>query len=198
MGTCQMQPASPIVFAITKGISIKLLASISLAAIALGAVVSGCGGGGDSASGAGGTTHSVEAATTMTTGSLSKAQFIAHLNQLCGKEWAEIRQNFRQYSSWQDPRMSEKKRFGEAIQLSLLAGIDFHIFDNIRLIGAPEGEESQIEEIIGPMQYAVETGQQRVMIYSPAQLWALFGEYNQRAGRYGLDACLVNEAHARL
>ena len=78
------------------------------------------------------------------------------------------------------------------------AVIDFHIFDSIRILGAPQGEEREIEEIIGPMQSAVERGQKKLVpVSSVAQVSTLFGEYNRRARQYGLDDCLVDESHLK-
>jgi hypothetical protein len=168
-----------------------------IAGIIFAAVVAGCGGGGDDASaGDEDHTYSVEASTTMTTADIGKAQFIARVNKICRKAWATILDNFAEYSSTQDPKLSERERLTEAIQVSVLAGIDFHIFDNIRYLGAPRGEETEVEEMIGPFQSAVERGQkQLVRVSSVAQLSELFKDYNQRARRYGLDDCLVDNGH---
>jgi hypothetical protein len=137
----------------------------------------------------------VEASTTVTTANLTKAQFIPRVNKICRQAWVIILDNFTQFSSGQDPNVSEKKRFAEAVQLSLLAGIDFHIFDEIYDLGAPRGEEREIEEMIGSMQSAVERGQKRLVpISSVQQVSKLFDDYNKRARQYGLDDCLVDEA----
>lgn len=167
-------------------------------ALATTALCAGCGGGGASAEG-GGKTYSVEASTTLTTANLSKAQFIPRVNQLCREAWNVITSNFVEYSRGQDPTLSEKKRLAEGIQLSVLAGIDFHIFDTIRQTGAPKGEEREVEKIIGSMQSVVEQGQKQEPpnIYSVAQLTEEFREYNHFARQYGLDDCLVDETHLK-
>jgi hypothetical protein len=167
-----------------------------VAAIALAAMVAGCGGdnGGASAE-TGAKTYSVEANTTVTTTSISKGRFISRVNQTCREAWVIILDNYRVHSSTQDPKLSKRERFAEAIRLSVLAGIDFHIFDNIRFLGAPRGEAREVEEIIGPMQFAVEQGQQGVHVTSIARLSSLFTDFNQRAHQYGLDDCLVNASH---
>jgi hypothetical protein len=156
------------------------------------AVAAGCGGSDSSNA----QTYSVEASTVITTASIGKPQFVPRVNKICREAWVEILDNWAEYSSWQDPKESARKRFSEAVQLSLLAGIDFHIFDEILNLGAPKGEEREVEEIVGPMQIAVELGQKlRPSLYSVAEVSEHFDEYNQRAQRYGLDDCLVNEAH---
>ncbi|HMJ72192.1 MAG TPA: hypothetical protein VK471_02380 [Solirubrobacterales bacterium] len=133
----------------------------------------------------------------MEAGKLPKAQFIARVNKTCREAWAIIFDNFAQYSSWQDERVSQRKRFSEAIRLSLMAGIDFHIFDNVRRLGAPKREESDIEDIVGPMQEAIERGQRLGPLHSIAEVEALFSKYNERARRYGLDDCLVDAQRLR-
>jgi hypothetical protein len=156
-----------------------------LGAIAVPAM-SGCGGDNGASSAANGDKKfEVQADTTMTTGSLSKAQFIVHANALCRKGWPRVRENYKEYTGFQDRKGSQKERFAETVRLSLLASIDFHIFDNIHFLGAPEGEAADVEEIIGPLQEAVERGQRLQPIYSPAELWPLFAVFNRRARAYG-------------
>lgn len=164
-----------------------------IAAIAV--IAAGCGGSSSSAD-AGNQTYSVEAETTMTTANVSKAQFVSQANKLCREAWVTILRNFAEYSGWHETKTNKKKNFVESVQLSLLAGIEFHIFDEIRNLGSPQGEEQAIEEIIGPMQSAIERGQKKLApISSVAKVSKLFGEYDQLARRYGLDDCLVDTAH---
>jgi hypothetical protein len=156
----------------------------------------GCGGDDGDASAGGGQGYDPEASTTMTTASLTKAQFVKQLNKICREAWTTVTGNWDEYTSTQDPKLSERKRFEEAVPLSLLAGLDFHIFDNVRGLGAPRGEEAAIEEMIGPFQVAVELGwKNRWRAHSIAEIAPHFEEYNAHARRQGLDDCLVDEAH---
>jgi hypothetical protein len=173
------------------------LAFLLMAAAICIAVLAGCGGGGDSSSSNAAQTFTVRADTTMSAGSVTRAAFVARLNEVCRKKWVKILDNFAKYSSWQYPNESRKKRFADSVRESLLAGIDFHIFDNIYRSKAPRGEKVTLEEIIGAMQEGVERGQRLRPVYSLAQLKALFVKFNQRASQYGLDDCLVNEAHLK-
>lgn len=163
--------------------------------IALAAMVVGCGGDSEDASAGGEETFKVYASTTVTTAGISKAQFVPRVNKICREAWKIIVDNFHVYSSTQDPTLSKRERTREAIQLSLLAGLDFHIFDEIRILGAPRGEETTIEEMIGSFQASVEKGQQNPTADSLKQVPARFADYNQRAGQYGLNDCLVDPAH---
>jgi hypothetical protein len=134
----------------------------------------------------------------MTTANIDKAQFISRVNKICRQAWVIIVDNFAKYSDTQDPTLSEKARFAEGLHLSLLAGIDFHIFDNIYDLGAPPGEERETEKIIGALQSADERGRKNLVpLSSVTQVTELFDEYNQLARRYGLDDCLVDDTHVR-
>jgi hypothetical protein len=166
------------------------------AAAVAAAIVIGGGCGGDSSTGASGQDFSVIADTTMTTGSLpTKARFVARVNQICRNGWKVILQNFDEYSSWQSPSLSEQQLFAKSVRLSYLAGVDFHIFDEIQNLGAPKGEERAAEDVIGTMQIAVERGQRVVPVPTTAKLEALFADYNRVAGEYGFDECLVDSSH---
>lgn len=142
--------------------------------------------------------YTVQASTTMTAASppLTKSEFVARINKICREAWITVTGNFAEYSSTQDLDLSKQARVAEAIQLSLLAGLDFHIFDNFRILGAPKGQEQEIEKIIGPFQASVELGQMnRPRLLSLAQVAKHFSEYNELARQYGFDDCLVDPAH---
>jgi hypothetical protein len=179
---------------ITKRLSIKSFFLVAVAAVAT-ALVLGCGGDDGDASD-GDQTYDPEASTTVSTASITKAQFVKQVNKLCREAWVVVLDNWEVYTGTQDPKLNERKRFEEAVQLSLLAGVDFHIFDEIRQLGAPAGEERAIEEIIGPFQIAVELGwKNRWRAHSVVEIIPQFEDYNKRARRYGLDDCLVDETH---
>ncbi len=170
-----------------------------LTAIAIAVVVVGCGGdnggssNGNSANAA--ETYDPEASTTMSTASLTKAQFIKKMNKECREAWVTVIDNWDVYTGTQDPKLGERKRFEEAVPLSFLAGIDFHIFDEFRIVGAPRGEERAIEKIIGPFQIAVELGwKNRWRAHSVAEILPHFEEYNAGAERYGLDDCVLRQS----
>jgi hypothetical protein len=153
----------------------------------------GCGGSAEDV----GKTYSVQASTTMTTASIDRGQFLARVNAICLKAWVEISDDFAGYRRTEEQQSRGKQGFADAAQASLLASIDFHIFDAIRILGAPRGKRRAIEEIIGPMQFAVESGQGETpsRLYSLARVVDLFADYNRRASQYGLTDCVVNHAH---
>ncbi|HEU5141560.1 MAG TPA: hypothetical protein VFU04_00215 [Solirubrobacterales bacterium] len=139
-----------------------------------------------------------EASTTMTTASLTNAQFVNRLNKICRRAWTTVVGNWHEYTGTLDQKLSKAKRFEEAVPLSLLAGLDFHIFDNVRRLGAPPGRATAIEEMIGPFQVAVELGwKNRWTARSIEEIPPHFEEYNAHARRHGLDDCVVDEAHLK-
>jgi hypothetical protein len=170
---------------------IKCLAPLLTAAIAV-AVSAGCGGDSESQ------TYSVEAATTVTTAPVAKAGYVSRINKMCREAWVVIYDNFAEYSSWQNSKLDETKRFSDSVRSSLIPGIVFHIFDEIHNLGAPPGEKREVEEMIGSMQSASERGEKKLApVSSIAQVTDLYDEYNQRASRYGFANCLIDEAHLR-
>jgi hypothetical protein len=182
-------------------LSIKGLLSFLILALTATGVAAGCGGSGDAAEGGpgtytvGGKTYTVEAGTTVNpTAPLPKPRFVVHFNALCRQSWKTIGENFSVFSAMQETRGGPQQRFAEAVQLSVLPGIDFHIFDEIHLFGAPKGQKRQVEELLGTLQAGVEHAE-KLQIVSAAELLPLFETYNQRAHQYGLDACIVSKAH---
>jgi hypothetical protein len=156
-----------------------------------------CGGSSDVA---GKTAYDAEADTTMTTSSppLTKARFTQQINKRCRRVWIAILNNWAIYTRTQDAKLGEKARFAQAVQYSLLAGIDFHIFDGIYRLGAPPGDERTIERIIGPMQEAVELGWKgKWVASSAAQVAEHFRLFNERARQYGLDDCVATDSRLR-
>lgn len=165
------------------------------AALVASAVIAGCGGaGGDKQP------YKVQASTTVATASprLTEAQFVSRANRLCREGWKTVVHNFVEYNGWQEGKAGKKATFAESVRLSLLAGIDFHIFDEIQRLGSAPGQEKQLEAIIGALQEAVELGQlKRWQAYSAAEVPPHFRKFNPRAQSYGLGDCLVSQARLR-
>jgi hypothetical protein len=172
-------------------VSTRAAAVAVSAALAAALIASGCGSS-DSE------TYSVSADTVVTTATIAKAGYVPRINAICRKAWPVISENFALYSRTQSPGAPERKRFESPARESLIAGIVFYIFDGIYNLGAPKGEEREVEKVIGTMQSASERGQKRLApVSSVSEVADLYGEYNQRARRYGLDECLVDEARLR-
>lgn len=166
--------------------------------------LSGCGGGNENAVTAknltysvNGHTYPVRADTTITTASVDKDQYVSQVERVCQEAWPVIRKNYREDLQWASQHQTRKTRIEHLIHESILAGIDFHIFDGIYGLKAPEGEGARIEELIGTLQSAVERGG-KLHLHTEKQLLGLFDEFNRRARQYGVDECLVDAAHFKL
>lgn len=163
---------------------------------ALLAVATGCGGSQPSDDPLAG--YDVEANTTMTAAKppLGKAEFVNRVNRACRYAWTRVGENWRRYVDDQDPGISRLARYARAVKSSFLYGIDIFVFDSIRQLGAPPGDERAIEEIIGPFQATVELGWMgRWRARSIPEVVSRFETFNERAARYGLDDCLVDGSH---
>jgi hypothetical protein len=176
---------------------VKHFISLLAASAILAAAISSCGGDNRSMSALSDSAYEPEASTTvMTSASTTKAQFLKRVNEVCRETWATVLDNWRVYTSSQDSALSKRRRFEDAVRRSLLASIEFYIFNSIQLFGVPEGEERVVEEIIGPFQIAVELGwKKQWRAYSAADIASQFQIYNERARRYGLNDCLVSQSH---
>ena len=140
--------------------------------------------------------YTPEASTTMRATGIAKPQFIRRVNQICRGAWNDIRMNVARHRRSLDPGLSRQQRLDDVIRTPVLFGVVFHIFDAIRILGSPPGEEQEIEAIVGPMQAASELGQDgRPTLHSIAEVEDHYSLYNRRARAYGLDDCTVTEAH---
>jgi len=167
------------------------------------AALAGCGGSDPAISGsttAGKEKHGyvVRASTTMTTASppLDKTRFLTQVNKICREGWKEVQGNFREYMSYREPPETKREHFEETVQVSLLAGIDFHIFDQIQNLGAPPGQSGQVEELLGSLQKPVELGQlAHWHAHTLAEIPPHFRDFNRRAQQYGLKDCPVDSSN---
>jgi hypothetical protein len=156
--------------------------------------MAGCGGDSGSASAdLPGHVYSVEANTTVTTGSLSKAEFFARATATCIHRQTIVLNRFKSYRDEHRRDMSPSELIAKASQMYLLPGIQFQ-FDELRLMGAPEGDKDQVEEMLGAFQFAIEKGQ-RSHIGSAEEFGKLFRVHNELAVAYGLGHCAVDRKH---
>jgi hypothetical protein len=137
----------------------------------------------------------VRAETTVDPGKFSEEDVYARAENMCTNRQTLIRNRFEEYEALR-PQFSRARLIKGASYSLFLPGVQF-IFDDLKLTGAPEGDEdaaARIEEMIGAMQYAIETGQSDYP-RSVKEVEDLFRAYNRLARAYGFDQCTVDRAH---
>jgi hypothetical protein len=177
----------------------KQRAAALLAGLALIAIPAGCGSSTDATTTAK-QGYTVRALTTMETANppIDKREFVALTNRICHVGWKTVQRHFIEYWSWRKPPETRQERLEKSIRLSLFAGIDFHIFDQIQHMGAARGQTRQAEEVIGALQKSIELGQHGYWrAHVLTEVSPHFGDFNRRARQYGLEECPVNKDNLR-
>jgi hypothetical protein len=143
--------------------------------LAIALIAAGCGGGDDS---------------TSTTAALTKAEFLKQGNQICTEGNKKIDAGFEEFADEenlkpnQEPSDAQKEESAETI---LLPGVAEQVED-VKALGAPSGEEEQVEEIIEAAEEAVEGGEEDpISLFAEGQ--GPFAKVNKLAREYGLTAC---------
>jgi predicted NACHT family NTPase len=158
----------------------KTIASVA-ALLAIAAVGVGCGGGDDSATGAG----DEDPAGPVTTSSLSKAQFVKQVNAICEKNQTKQRHDLSVYAS-EHPGRSALELLDKALEAIYLPSMEARAAE-LRELGAPQGDEDQIEDFITTWEESIEVNR---VHGAKAQASALKAtEARKLAQRYGLTEC---------
>jgi len=152
----------------------KLLTAAAAAAV-LAALVAGCGGGDE---------------TTDETVTLTKVEFIKQGDAICQAGNKEIEEGFEKFAEENDlPENKEpsKEQGVELVETVLLPSIEQQ-GEELRELGAPEGDEEQIDEMLTSLEDAVAEGED-----DPESLFSgdtdPFGDANQQAEDYGFKVC---------
>ena len=156
----------------------KPLVALLAAVAALAIVVAGCGGGSDSNS------------STEATSSLTKAQFLKQGNAICAKGNKEIEQGFEEFgkehhfSKKNEPTQTELEEAAEEV---LIPNIRQEL-DGIRALGAPSGEEAEVEKVLAAAEKGLAKGEEDpgAMIKEGE---GPFKEANELAREFGLTTC---------
>lgn len=193
---------------VSRGVRRRSIACLCLFLWAVAAALAGCGGGGDStstgatANGSGANSAGSTAEATTTNGaattktapsegssSTSKAEFVRQANAICA---AGKKQGLAAMGAYvkQHPTASPQEKvklLTEAVQTAFLPEIQTQI-DEIRALGAPAGDEGQVNAYLAAMQEGVDAASKAS---SPST--SLFGQSFKRsaglARKYGLDSC---------
>jgi hypothetical protein len=153
----------------------KWLIAAAACVLAFTLIAAGCGGGDDS---------------TSTTAALTKSEFLKQGNQICAEGNKEIEAGFEEFSKEHNISKNEKPsqaELEEAAETILLPSVTKQV-EGVANLGAPSGEEEQVEEIIDAAEEALEEGEE-----DPASLVSEgpdpFAKANRLAEAYGLTAC---------
>lgn len=155
---------------------------IIAAAVGLGLLVVGCGGG-DSGASAG--TES-EVATQVS--SLSKAQFIEKADAICEKKTNEFHNEIETLQSQltQGSAASELTKSAKLVTVVFVPTFEKEI-GQIEALGAPEGDEEDIAAILAAMQRTLDEGKDEPLTVLRRE--HTFGKGFQLARAYGFTAC---------
>ena len=152
----------------------KLLTAAAAAAV-LAMLIAGCGGGDE---------------TTDETVTLTKTEFIKQGDAICKEGNEEIEKGFEEFAQENDiPQNQEpsKEQGAEIVETVILPNIQEQS-EEIRELGAPEGDEEQVDELLDSLEDAVAAGED-----DPESLFEddsdPFGEVNQLATDYGFKVC---------
>jgi hypothetical protein len=154
-------------------------------AFAVAAVVAGCGGDDDSAaSGSAGGDGSIS------TSSLSKAQFVKQANAACHDEQVGYRKEITlALERFRSQGLSEHDAAVQALQAVRLPISEAQVVA-IQKLGAPSGDEEEIEAALDAQQEAID----EFKAAEPAEVGAdptkYFGDASKMLQGYGLNACV--------
>ena len=167
---------------------------LTLAGLAAAMLVAGCGGGngGNDAERAATSPGSGEAQAArqppggeVTASSAGKAAFVKRADKVCiaGAQsvYGEINKAFE-----------ASGRSATAASVSAVEAFERmvrRVVGEIRELGAPRGDEAQVEAVLASMQQAVDTARER-RVSSLEELAQLFGQSDSRAKSYGIEACI--------
>jgi len=137
--------------------------------------------------------YDVKAVTTVTSGGLSREEFFDRADNMCRNRQTLVNNRVEGVREGATAGANQRQLLEEVMQSTVLPGIQF-VFDDLRVMGSPEGDERQLEEAVGAFQFGVETGQSRV-VSSAHEFARLFRDFNRFARAYGLDQCTIEQSH---
>jgi hypothetical protein len=179
-----------------RGSLLSSLGALAIAAaVALG--VAGCGGGSDSSSSSSESTGATTAAagggkqtkTAVHSSSLSKEEFVEKADAICVREKTKGLEAMGAYAKEHQGAAGQSKAevIGEAIQKVFLPSVQAQV-DQIRALGAPEGEEQEVEAVLVALEEAVEEASHGTP--SSARFSQSFANAGALATEYGLTSCV--------
>jgi hypothetical protein len=153
-------------------VSKGVLGSILCLLAALSLLFVGCGGGDDE-----------------TTSSLTRAQFLKQGNAICKKSEEEKGKALRALVAKLDPNKPITKERKEQLVLTVILPPYEQTTEDLKGLGAPEGDEEEVEAIIKEMEKAAKKtkADPSVAVTTVRE----FEDANKMATDYGLTSCIV-------
>lgn len=168
----------------------RKLPALILVAMAFAAIVVGCGGGDDDSSGS--DDSSSASSGPITTSSLSKAAFIKKVNALCDGYQDERRDKLFAYIDEKREGNGEASEdlLLESVKAVFVPSLEQEV-DEIREIGAPKGDEDEIEKILVGFEKSADAADELESTKAKATVDRLFARAGVEASKYGVDECAV-------
>jgi hypothetical protein len=143
----------------------KLNVMALAAVMAVGAIAAGCGGSDDNSS---------------STSNLTKAAWVAKADAICQQGNQEIEQAAKEQFGSQKPSAADVQQFARGVAL---LGTQDQV-DQIRALGAPSGDEEQVNHILDTVQADIDKAKSAGDIEA-----STFADGNALAKQYGLKVC---------
>jgi hypothetical protein len=153
----------------------KPVIGLLAALVAVAVIVAGCGSSSD---------------TTESTASISKAEFLKQGNAICAAGNKEINEGFEKFAKENNLGHKEpsEAQFEELTTTVFAPSVSKQI-NEVRALGAPEGEEAEVEEFLGNAQEALEELKEEPSRISAEGEEEPFFTVNKEAHAIGLTAC---------
>ncbi len=159
----------------------KRLIAMLFGVLAIAVIAAGCG------------SSSSSSSSEESTSSLTKAEFIKQGDAICAKANKENEAEFEEFAK--EHNLNENKEPSKAVQEEIVTGIFAPSIsgqlEDIRALGAPEGEEEQVDEILETVEGEVEEVEEEptVLFEAEEEGTSPFAEGNKMASEYGFKVC---------
>ncbi len=124
--------------------------------------------------------------------SVTRAQFVAHTDEICDKSWEKISKRLEAYRREErGSGTSPRQLFAHSVGDVYLPYILFW-YDHINALERPKGDDRQIERMLAVLEStAIAALKRPYRFHSPAQISALYERSNRLVRRYGITSCVV-------
>lgn len=122
--------------------------------------------------------------------SLSKAQFVKQANAICQKTKFDLNKEGEAFVKQHAGGAQREELFGDLARTIFLPAIEAEMAA-IRELGAPKGEEEEVEAILSAQQAGIDEMRELAAAAAVTELESPFAEASKKFGAYGLSACVM-------